>query len=546
MTIINGELIGEGTLSDANLQHPNVPLGTYLESVIQKNIANYGDGKWLTDVSTGKSMTYSQLMSSLRSVASALRKRGLKTGDNVVVTGRNDIELPLMSMAVWRAGGNQACLSVNLPRDVIEARIKEIGSKFIFTDYARACRIVEVAKRLDFVKEVFVVGDEAVTGCTQFHELLKDAGNECPENLDDVDINSTAWLAYTSGTTGTAKCVMLSHRTVVGWHLPYNTPRIASKTKMVFVNNMNNTGGLCTALGSTICHLELYGMSTFSEETLLSAIDSIKPPAVSMFPNHIAWVCKYPHLKQYDLSSVKIVSVVGSLLNPKYEREIFDKLPNLLVINNVYAMSEVGVVCRQRLPTMAALDKSIATKRHVFGSAGTVHMFCKLKVINPDTGDKLGPNQVGEICVQTPFMLTGYLNKPEETANFLREGWAYTGDKGYYDDNEQVFIVGRYKELIKFRNINVLPSNIESQIVSHPAVEDAAVVGLRHDEDGERPLAFVVLSAKKEVSADELMAYVNDKVMDEEKLRGGLRFIEKIPRNDLGKIIRPELMKILK
>ncbi|XP_059350203.1 uncharacterized protein LOC130686001 isoform X2 [Daphnia carinata] len=543
MTIVNGELIGEGTPRDANLQHPNVPLGTYLETVIQKNIANYGDGKWITDVSTGKSMNYSQLISSLRSVASALRKRGLKTGDSVVVIGRNDIELPLMSMAVWRAGGTQACLSVNLPRDAIEARIKEIGSKFILTDYARAGRIVEVAKRLDFVKEVFVIGDEGVTGCTQFHELLKDAGNECPENLDDVEINSTAWLAYTSGTTGTAKCVMLSHRTVVGWHLPY---KIASKTKILFVNNMNNTGGLCKALGSTTCHLELYCMSTFSEENFLSAIDSVKPPAVSIFPAHIAWICKYPHLKQYDLSSVKIVSVVGSLLNPKYEREIFDKLPNLLVINNVYAMSEVGLVCRQRPPTMAALDKSIAIKRHIFGSAGTVHMFCKLKVINPDTGDKLGPNQVGEICVQTPFMLTGYLNKPEETANFLREEWAHTGDKGYYDDNEQVFIVGRYKELIKFRNLNILPSNIESKIVSHPAVEDAAVVGLPHDEDGERPLAFVVLSAKKEVSADELMAYVNDKVMDEEKLRGGLRFIEKIPRNDLGKIIRPELMKILK
>ncbi|XP_045026150.1 4-coumarate--CoA ligase 3 isoform X2 [Daphnia magna] len=545
MTIINRELVGEGTPSDPNLQHPHLPLGIYLETVIQKNIANYGDGKWITDVSTGKSMSYSQLMSSLRSVASALRKRGLKTGDNVVLIGCNDIELPLMSMAVWRAGGTQACLSVNLPRDAIEARIEEIGSKFVLTDYARAGRIVEVAKRLDFVRNVFLIGNEAVAGCTQFDELLKDAGDECPENLDDIDPNSAAWLAYTSGTTGTAKCLVLSHRTVVGWLLPY---RMASKTKILFVNNMNNTGGLSTAIGSTTCHFELYCISNFSEENLLSAIDSVKPPAVNMFPAHIAWVCKYPHLKQYDLSSVKIVSVVGSLLNPKYEREIFYKLPNLLVLNNVYGMSEVGLVCRQRLPTMAemvGLDKSKAITRHVFGSVGTVHMFCKLKVINPDTGDKLGPNQVGEICVQTPFMLTGYLNKPEETANFLREGWAHTGDKGYYDENEQVFIVGRYKELIKFRNLNILPSNIESNIVSHPAVEDAAVVGLPHDEDGERPLAFVVLSERKEVSTDELMVYVNDKVMDEEKLRGGLRFIEKIPRNELGKIIRPELMKLL-
>jgi acyl-CoA synthetase (AMP-forming)/AMP-acid ligase II len=154
-------------------------------------------------------MTYSQLLSKMKSVASGLSKKGLKRGDNLVVICGNHVELPLMSMAVWRAGGTLACLSVNLPQgtesqmsrpffhdiaallsfdsfyfcylwihrqDVMELRIREMGSKFVLTDYARADRIVDVVKRLDFVREIFVIGDKHVEGCTFFSELMEDSG----------------------------------------------------------------------------------------------------------------------------------------------------------------------------------------------------------------------------------------------------------------------------------------------------------------------------------------------------------------------------------
>lgn len=147
-------------------------------------------------------MNYSQMVSSMRSIASGLRKRGFQTGDNVVVIGLNFIEIPLMSMGAWRAGGSQACLSVNLPagkqinqcfpfdvndffafflsyhsQDTIEMRMRELGNKFVLTDFDRASRIVEVVKRLDFVKEVFVIGDVPVSGCNFFDQLLEDSGD---------------------------------------------------------------------------------------------------------------------------------------------------------------------------------------------------------------------------------------------------------------------------------------------------------------------------------------------------------------------------------
>nr|CAH0112561.1 unnamed protein product [Daphnia galeata] len=422
MPIFDGELIGEGV--DDNFVIPDVPLGIYIENSIRKNVNQYGDCNWLTDVSTGKSMTYSQLLSNMKLVVSGLRQRGLKTGDNLVVISGNHIELPLMSMAVWRAGGTQACLSVNLPQDVIELRIREMGSQYVLTDYARAGRVVDVIKRLDFVREVFVIGDKPVDGCTLFSELLENSGDDYPDNLDDVDVNSMTWLAYTSGTTGAAKCIVLSHRSIIGWFLRYNPSGNVGGTKFLFVNNMNNTGGLSTAVGSSLCHFDLYCMSNFSEENLLAAIDRVKPRGVSMFPSHIAWLCKYPELDRFDLSSVLSITVVGSLINPIYERQIFHRLPNIIFMNNVYGMSETGLICQNRRPNPAdyfgmdreqVVAKSI--ERHVFGSVGFINPMCKLKVIDNETGEKLGPNQVGEICVKSPFMLTEYLNKPEVSSD---------------------------------------------------------------------------------------------------------------------------------
>jgi len=161
------------------------------------------------------------------------------------------------------------------------------------------------------------------------------------------------------------------------------------------------------------------------------------------------------------------------------------------------------------------------------------------------TGEKLGPNQIGEICAKSPYLLKEYRNNPKATMETVREGWIHTGDKGYYNNDENIFIIGRFKELIKYRMSHVVPTNIEKQMMTHPAIEEVGVVGLPHEVDGELPLAFVVLRKGQSATAQELIDYTNELVVDEEKLRGGVRFIEKIPRNELGKIVRPALSKLL-
>jgi acyl-CoA synthetase (AMP-forming)/AMP-acid ligase II len=419
-----------------------------------------------------------------------------------------------------------------------------IKPKFVFTDEARAPRVMEAVHGLDFVEEVFVIGQ--AEGCSSVEDLFQDDGTACPENLDGVNLEDDAWIQYSSGTTGVAKPVIHAQRTPVAIIENFKSNAFGG-LKFMFVNLIMNSSGMYFTIYGSVGHGELLTFSDQQDEDLIPALEKYKPAAFSIFPSQVAWLCRNPTLSQHDVSSVRVITTGGSSVNPIFEREIYDKFPGLLLLNCGYAMSETNLICSNTPPLseMAKMDKKAAIARHVIGSVGKLLPYCRMKIVDDKTGEKLGPRGIGEICVKTPYLLKEYRNMPEENANLIRNGWAHTGDKGYYDENENIFIIGRYKECIKYNIYHVVPSYIEKHVITHPAVEDVGVVGLPHDIEGELPMAFVVPRKGQTVTAEELIKYTNERVAEEEKLRGGIRFIDKIPRNDLGKIVRPRLSKLL-
>jgi len=489
-------------------------------------------------------MTYSEMVTGVTSMASALRKRGLQVGDAVLLMAPNFIEVALTFLGTWKAGGACACLTLSLFPEDIRARAHDLKAKFILTDEACAKRVLEAVKDLECIQEVFVIGQ--AEGCTSVYELLQDDGKDCPERLE-IDVDSLAWLMYSSGTTGIPKGIVHTHRTMTAYihnHSKKPTPGV----KILFINYMINSGGNLIILSSTASHRHTFVLSDFHDEDLLKAIDEVKPMIVSCFPSQVASICRHPNLDQYNLNSVLMMACVGSKVYPKYEREIFDKMPRLIGFNTAYGMSETcGGLASNTKPfaEMVKYTKEEAIRSHIIGTVGKPVPYVRIKVIDVHTGEKLGPNQIGEICAKSPYLLKEYRNNPKATMETVREGWIHTGDKGYYNNDENIFIIGRFKELIKYRMAHVVPTNIEKQMMTHPAIEEVGVVGLPHEVDGELPLAFVVLRKGQSATAQELIDYTNELVVDEEKLRGGVRFIEKIPRNELGKIMRPNLSKLL-
>jgi len=176
------------------------------------------------------------------------------------------------------------------------------------------------------------------------------------------------------------------------------------------------------------------------------------------------------------------------------------------------------------------------------GSCGVILPNLELKLVDPVTKELLDLDKEGEICFRGPNVMKGYLNNPKATADTIdKDGFLHTGDIGRVDPDGFCYITDRAKELIKYKGFQVAPAELEALLLKHPAVADAAVIGLPDDEAGEIPKAFVVLKANQTATAAEISNFIDGMVAPHKKLRGNVAFVQSIPVSPSGKILRREL-----
>jgi len=175
------------------------------------------------------------------------------------------------------------------------------------------------------------------------------------------------------------------------------------------------------------------------------------------------------------------------------------------------------------------------------GSVGIPKADVYVKVIDPVSGKALGPNQPGEMCFKSSYIMKGYVGDANSTNDAIRDGWLHTGDIGYYDETFEFFIVDRLKELIKYKGHQVPPAELEGILLSHKDILDAAVVGKPDEEAGELPTAFVVKRPNSNLMEKDVQDFVSAAVSPIKRLRGGVMFTAHIPKTASGKILRREL-----
>lgn len=180
------------------------------------------------------------------------------------------------------------------------------------------------------------------------------------------------------------------------------------------------------------------------------------------------------------------------------------------------------------------------------GSVGEPLRGVYAKVID-ENGASLGPNKLGELCFKGDRIMKGYINNEKETKSTIdKDGWLHTGDIGYYDDDRQFFIVDRIKELIKYKASQVPPAEIESLLLTHEKIKDCGVIGIPDEESGELPFAFVVKQPNCQLTENEVIEFVKKNASKAKWLRGGVKFIELIPKNPSGKLLRREMKEMHK
>ena len=242
-------------------------------------------------------------------------------------------------------------------------------------------------------------------------------------------------------------------------------------------------------------------------------------------PPMVLALANAPQVEDYDLSSLRFALCGAAPLDVAVTQRAERRLGCL--IRQGYGMTEASPGTHQ------VFDDDFAVTPP--GSVGRLSPNTQARVVRPGTDDDVADGETGELLIRGPQVMAGYLDAPEATAATIADGWLHTGDLVRVDDDGVFWIVDRLKELIKYKGYQVAPAELEAVLLTHPAVLDAAVVGVPHTEGGEAPKAFAVTA--EPVTAEELMAFVAGRVAPYKKVRE-VEFVEQIPRSPTGKILR--------
>lgn len=245
-------------------------------------------------------------------------------------------------------------------------------------------------------------------------------------------------------------------------------------------------------------------------------------------------MAKSPKFDNYDLSSVKEISSGAAPLSRDVEDQVIERFKGKVCVRQGYGMSETtyGVI--------ATLD--------VFkpGSIGEALPNVYVKVID-DNGKSLVANQVGELCFKGDRIMKGYVDDLEATSSTIdKDGWLHSGDMAHYDEDKQFFVVDRKKELIKYNGFQVAPAELEGVLLSNPKIKDCGVIGIPDERAGELPFAFVVKQPGAELTEGDVLKFMKQNVSKTKWLRGGCKFIDAIPKNPSGKLLRKDMREMYK
>ncbi|MFV2125919.1 AMP-binding protein [Micromonospora sp. LOL_013] len=492
-----------------------------LPAFVLQRAEQYGDRTALVDVAGGDGYTYRQLASMVRRLAAGLHARGLRRGDVLAMLAPNVPEYPIVVLAASLAGGTVVVLNPIDTPDDLAGHLTDAGAKLLVTVPSEVPKAAALAARTK-IEEIVVMGE--ADGATPLSELLSD--EPAPEVAIDP-AQDVAALLHSSGSTGRPKGVMLTHRNIVATVLQTRTVTpLGADEKVLAMPPFHHAFGLIMVMSASLLQgATIVTMPRFDPEGYVKAIHDHRITRLYIVPTLAVLLARSPLPDRYDLSSVRSIVSGGAALDPEIARLCRERLG--CHIAQGYGLTEA-------MTSFMQLEEPL-----VPASVGRTAPNVECRIVDVNTGAQLGAHQRGEILIRGPHVMKGYLNAAEVTSKVLRpDGFLHTGDLGYLDDDGELFLVDRIKELIKYKGQQVSPVELEAVLMTHPKVADAAVIGVPDEEASEIPKAFVV--AKEPTTEQELMAFVAERVAPYKKIRQ-IEFIEQIPRTPVGKIERRRL-----
>jgi len=465
-------------------------------------------------------ITYNGLDEASNKVANALLKTGMKKGTHVAILMSHSPAWVINYFGVIKGGGIAVLINTALKAPELEILLRDSDSEILLTEQEFSRMLSSVLPGIPLLKHVIEVDTDS------YANMIAKSSPIPP--VIAINEQDEATIFYTSGVLGKQKGVVHTHASLMGTP-PIINAGIQRKREDVIMDLVpfSYLYGLFEVLfGSIIVGSTVVLMPNFTPRAVLETVEKEKVTVIFGVPamfNALAMV-RDEILTRYDLSSLRLAVSAGAKSFPKLMETLEDKFG--LSLYEVYGLTEVSAV-------------SISTfESRKLGTVGKP--ICGLRLLNDD-GQEVPPGEIGEAVFNAPWVMKGYYEAPELTAQVLKDGWFYTGDfvkmdsEGYLEYIEKKSFI-----IVTPSGLNISPSEVEFVLLSHPSVAEAVYVGINDGYGGQIPTAFVVLKEGQHVTSEELsdLCYQN---LADFKLPKRIAFVDSIPKTSSGKISRKKL-----
>jgi len=520
---------------------------------LKKTATEYPNKKALNFL--GKEMTFKEIYVQSLRFANYLRNLGIKKGDRVAIMLPNSPQAVIAYYGILFADAIIVQTNPLYTERELEYQMNDSGATAIICLDLLINRVHSV-KNNTKLKHIFVTSvrdylpiikkvlyplskqpkapempkDPSIH---QFNYIMKISAPVEIE-LTNSSVDDVAILQYTGGTTGFPKGVMLTHKNLASNTLMSEKWLYKSRKgeeKILTVLPFFHVYGMTACMNlSIMCAYEMIIIPRFDASLMLEAIKKYRPTLFPGAPTMYIALLNHPDLSKSDISCIHSC-LSGSSALPVEVQEQFEKVTGGKLVEG-YGLSEASPVTHS----------NFLWDRRVSGSIGVPWPSTDAKIVSMETGEELPVREIGELIVSGPQVMKGYWNRPEETAATLKDGWLYTGDLGYMDEDGFFYIVDRKKDMIIAGGFNVYPRDVEEVLYEHEAVQETVVIGVPDPYRGETVKAFIVLKEGKTVTESELDEF-SRKYLAAYKVPRQYEFRKELPKTAIGKILRRQLVE---
>ncbi len=502
--------------------------------------------------------TYEAFTRAVLAFAHELQARGIRKGDRIALIMRNLPEWPVCLFAGALCGAIVTPLNAWWTGPELEYGLKDSGSKIAIVDAERYERIVEHLDACPDLQRVYIcrenddVADPRVTKIERVLGVVNDWDKLPDRPFPDVVLEpeDDATIFYTSGTTGKPKGALATHRNITSnimtagatkaraflrrGQMPPDPSTLPQGVTLLAVPLFHVTGFCASLVPSIFAGGKMVMMRKWETEKAMQVIERERVTLTGGVPT-IAWqLIEHPNRGKYDLSSLENVGYGGAPSAPELVRRIVEVFPNSQPANG-WGMTETSA-------SFSGHSSEDYINRP--SSCGPIPAVGAMKIMSADADRELPIGEVGELWVKGPMVVKGYWNHPDATAKTFVDGWLRTGDIARLDEEGFCYIVDRAKDMLIRGGENIYCIEVENVLYDHPAIMDAALVGIAHKTLGEEPGAVVQLKPGAKASEDEIKTWVAQRLAAFKVPVKVVFLSDPLPRNPAGKILKTELKKL--